>query len=140
MFIKFNSPDPRAGTTAQVGDDRGQQFIDAGLATKVEDPKPTPAPSPAPEYKDAPGVTRMPMNDGRGAMPSAEDLQRGVDRRAERRAEGVSRAGNTANAGTGAEGTRTEADGSPVVTARKAASAPAPSPAPSAAPAADGTK
>ena len=37
MRIKFKSPDPRAGTVAQMDSSRGQQLIDAGSAVQVKD-------------------------------------------------------------------------------------------------------
>lgn len=40
MRIKFKSPDPRAGTVAQMDSRRGQELIDAGSAVRVgEDSK-----------------------------------------------------------------------------------------------------
>ncbi len=37
MRIQFTSPDPRAGTVAQMDSSRGQQLIDAGSAVQVKD-------------------------------------------------------------------------------------------------------
>lgn len=37
MRIKFKSPDPRAGTVAQLDSHRGQQLIDSGAAVLVKD-------------------------------------------------------------------------------------------------------
>jgi hypothetical protein len=37
MRIQFKSPDPRAGTIAQMDSSRGQQLIDAGAAVQVKD-------------------------------------------------------------------------------------------------------
>lgn len=35
MHIKFQKPDPRAGTTVQMDSRRGQQLVDAGSAVQV---------------------------------------------------------------------------------------------------------
>lgn len=37
MRIKFKSPDPRAGTVAQMDSHRGRQLVDAGAADQVKD-------------------------------------------------------------------------------------------------------
>jgi len=37
MLIKFKSPDPRAGTVAQMDSYRGQQLIDIGAATQLKE-------------------------------------------------------------------------------------------------------
>ena len=62
MLIKFNAPDPRAGTVAQMDSSRGQDFIDSGAAVQVNEagsePKQgsaaaAPEPAPAPAEKPA---------------------------------------------------------------------------------------
>lgn len=35
MLLKFISPDPRAGTVAQMDSSRGQDFIDSGAAVQI---------------------------------------------------------------------------------------------------------
>ena len=37
MLIKFKAPDPRAGSVVQMDSSRGQHFIDAGAAVRVEE-------------------------------------------------------------------------------------------------------
>lgn len=37
MLIRFIKPDPRAGTQARMDSSRGQQFIDAGQAERVNE-------------------------------------------------------------------------------------------------------
>ena len=37
MRIKFQQPDPRAGTTAQMDSSRGQYFIDTGAAVQLRE-------------------------------------------------------------------------------------------------------
>ena len=62
MLIKFNAPDPRAGTVAQMDSSRGQDFIDSGAAVQVNEPGSEPKqggaaqalePAPAPAKKPA---------------------------------------------------------------------------------------
>jgi hypothetical protein len=62
MRIKFKSPDPRAGTVAQMDSVRGQQLIDSGAAVQVKDGEaddaaPSPAPNPDPVTTKTAGAT-----------------------------------------------------------------------------------
>ena len=52
MLIKFKSPDPRAGTVAQMDSSRGQDFIDSGAAVQVAEGQE------AEEVEAAPVVTK----------------------------------------------------------------------------------
>lgn len=56
MLIKFNAPDPRAGTVAQMDSSRGQDFIDSGAAVQVNEAGSEPkqgGAAPAPAEKPA---------------------------------------------------------------------------------------
>ncbi|AMM23170.1 hypothetical protein [Variovorax sp. PAMC 28711] len=56
MLIKFNKPDPRAGTVVLMDSFRGQHFIDSGAAVAVKEDSAdseaaAPAAAPAPAAK-----------------------------------------------------------------------------------------